>query len=259
MDIGTVMNTMRDPAGLPAHPALFQALMVLTWVFHIFFVHLTLGATGLALWGYFKKGHHPHWSQLSVAMTQVAKVGVSLLIVLGVAPLLFTQVVYDPQWYTSNVLSARWVIAFIFTLIVAYCLWFFFYSRHHDATSTARPAWIGWLGVIALGLFALDGLIMHALTVQAIAPEQWMAWYTPGGQVDTSGSQIHRVEWGRYAFIMGLSAPMTGLFLWAYADYFAVRPDITTDYLAFTRQVGQRLAWVGLQRLPCSPFGGKWS
>jgi hypothetical protein len=46
MDIGTVLNAMRDPAGVPAHPVLFQALMVITWLLHIAFVHLTLGCAG---------------------------------------------------------------------------------------------------------------------------------------------------------------------------------------------------------------------
>ncbi|MDG4596381.1 MAG: hypothetical protein P9F75_11950 [Candidatus Contendobacter sp.] len=55
MDIGFVMNTMRDPAGVPAHPVLFQGLMVFTWVFHIAFVQLTLGAAALAIYAFRKK------------------------------------------------------------------------------------------------------------------------------------------------------------------------------------------------------------
>ena len=98
MDIGTVMNTMRDPAGVPAHPVLFQGLMIFTWVFHIAFVHLTMGAAALAIYAFYRRDVGPYWERLSMALTKVAKVGVSLLIVLGVAPLLFTQVIYDPQW-----------------------------------------------------------------------------------------------------------------------------------------------------------------
>lgn len=49
MDIGLVMQVMRDPAGVPAHPVLFQGLMIFTWIFHIAFVHLTLGSATLAV------------------------------------------------------------------------------------------------------------------------------------------------------------------------------------------------------------------
>ena len=124
MDIGSVMHAMRDQAGIPAIPALFQFLMVFTWIFHIAFVTLTLGAAALSDLAFYVHAGNEDWERLSIAMTKVAKVGVSLLIVLGVAPLLFTQVIYDPQWYASNVLSGRWVIGFIASLIVGYCLWF---------------------------------------------------------------------------------------------------------------------------------------
>ena len=207
MDIGSVLQTMRDPAGVPAHPVLFQYLMVFTWVFHIAFVHLTLGAAGLAIYAFRRGAGEPHWQRLSVAMTKVAKVGVSLLIVLGVAPLLFTQVIYDPQWYASNLLSARWAIAFIFTLMIAYCLWFAFYWGNHEG---ARR-YIGWYAVGALALFFLDGLIMHALAYQALLPQQWMSWYAPGGVVDTSGARLHAIQWPRFLFIMSLSIPAVGL------------------------------------------------
>ena len=72
-----------------------------------------MGAAAVAIYAFYGRRGDSDWERLSIALTKVAKVGVSLLIVLGVAPLLFTQVIYDPQWYASNVLSARWAIVFI--------------------------------------------------------------------------------------------------------------------------------------------------
>ncbi|KOR28131.1 hypothetical protein TI03_05420, partial [Achromatium sp. WMS1] len=237
MDIGLVMNSMRDAAGLPAHPVIFQVLMILTWVFHIAFVHLTLGAAGIAIYSYYHRQTNPYWERLALATIKVAKVGVSLLIVLGVAPLLFTQVIYDPQWYASNVLSAAWAISFIFTLIIAYCLWFIFYYLNHHAL---KPK-LGLYAWIAIGLFCLDGLIMHTLSYQAILPGEWLNWYAPGGIIDTSGSTLHAIQWLRYTFIMSLSIPAVGLFLIAYAQYFTVRPDFELEYRQFCWHLGQTL------------------
>jgi hypothetical protein len=241
MDIGSVMNAMRDQAGVPAAPELFQTLAVVTWVFHIAFVHLTFGAASLAIYAFYRRDAGPYWEQMSIAMTKVAKVGVSLLIVLGVAPLLFTQVIYAPQWYTSNVLSGSWAIGFILTLIVAYCLWFAFYYANHEGAKRH----IGIYAVIALALFALDGLIMHVLAYQAIQPEKWMGWYAPNGVVDTSGSKLHAIEWPRYLFIMSLSAPAVGLYLIAYSDYFASRSDKSAEYRTFARETGRAIAVPG--------------
>jgi hypothetical protein len=241
MDMSHVLHVMRDPAGIPAPPELFQVLMVLTWVFHIAFVHIAMGSSALAIYAFHRRQAGPWWERLSMTMTQVAKVSVSLLIVLGVAPLLFTQTIYDPQWYASNVLSARWAIIFIFTLIVAYSSWFAFYYANHEGAKR----YIGVYAWVAFALFCLDGLIMHALSYQAILPGQWMQWYAPGGVVDTRGAALHAIQWPRYLFIMSLSAPMIGVLLLAYARYFGVRSSHPGDYLDFVRALGRRLAMYG--------------
>lgn len=242
MDVGTVLHAMRDPAGIPSHPVVFQVLMIVTWIFHIAFVHMTLGTAALAIYAFYKRAPGTYWEQLSMAMTKAAKIGVSLLIVLGVAPLLFTQVIYDPQWYTASVLSARWLIAFIFTLIIGYCSWFVFYYSNHEGAKKR----LGVFALIGLALFLLDGLIMHVLSYQSLLPDQWMNWYAPQGVVDTRGAKLHAIQWPRYLFIISLSLPALGLYLLAYADYFRDRPDRTPAYLAFTRALGHRLAVWGL-------------
>lgn len=241
MDIGVLMNVMRDPAGLPAHPILFQVLMVLSWVFHIAFVNLTIGAAGLAIYAFFQRDKCVDWQLLSMAMTKVAKVGVSLLIVLGVAPLLFMQVIYDPQWYVSNLLSGAWTILFVFLLIVAYCAWFVFYYANQPVAKRR----IVWFACLALVLLCVDGLIMHGLSYQAILPHQWLDWYAPNGVVHTSGLKLHAIEWPRYVFIMSLCMPAVGLFLIAYAHYFAIRADFEFSYLTFVHTFGKRLAYMG--------------
>lgn len=242
MDIGSVLHAMRDPAGIPSHPVVFQVLMIVTWIFHIAFVHMTLGTAALAIYAFYRRKPGTHWEQLSMAMTKSAKVGVSLLIVLGVAPLLFTQVIYDPQWYTASVLSARWLIAFIFTLIIGYCSWFVFYYSNHEGAKNR----LGVFALIGLALFLLDGLIMHVLSYQSLQPDQWMNWYAPGGVVDSRGAKLHAIQWPRYLFIISLSLPALGMYLMAYADYFRDRADRTPEYRQFTRALGQRLAVRGL-------------
>ncbi|OQW92580.1 MAG: hypothetical protein BWK79_14340 [Beggiatoa sp. IS2] len=214
-DIGLILQNMRDPAGIPAYSLLFQWLMIITWIFHIAFVLLSLGSAGLAIVSFSRKRKGVYWERLSIAMTKVAKVSISLLIVLGVAPLLFTQVIYDPQWYTANVLSARWVIAFVFILIIAYCLWFAFYFTNHEGAKRG----LNLIALISLALLLLEGLIMHALSYQAILPAQWMEWYAPDGVIDMNGAYLHAIHWLRFLFIISLSVPTVGLFLLAYADY----------------------------------------
>jgi hypothetical protein len=241
MDPTHVLHILRDPAGIPAHPVIFEVLLVLTWVAHIAFVMLALGGAGLAIYAFHNSARGKWWSRLSLGMTQVAKVSISLLIVLGVAPLLFTQVIYDPQWYASNVISGRWVIAFILILIVAYCLWFAFSyaNKEHAKRYVGVYAWVAFV------LFCFEGFIMHALSYQSLLPAEWMNWYAPGGSVDMSGAGLHAVQWPRYLFIMSLSIPMIGAFLFAYAKYFETNLDYDAAYLVFVRGLARRISAYG--------------
>ena len=90
-----MLYALRDPAGIPSHPIVFLMLGVLTLALHLAAVHVMLGAGALTLRGAFSAS--PHWRRLAAAMLSTSKIAVSVAIVLGVAPLLFVQVVYDPR------------------------------------------------------------------------------------------------------------------------------------------------------------------
>ncbi|QIR76119.1 hypothetical protein FA592_07730 [Sulfurospirillum diekertiae] len=240
MDIGLVLNTLRDPAGVPFYPIVFQALYILTWALHIAFVLLALGSIPLALIGSAQKAVDENWKKLSTHMTQVAKISVSLLIVLGVAPLLFTQVIYDANWYVTNTISGLWVVAFIYILILAYSLWYWFYYANRNNSPIA-----GIIGIVSFVAFIGAGVLMHAFANESIQPEQWMNWYAPNGVVDTSGTVLH-IDILRLAFMVSLSAPVTGIFLLNYVDYTSKCDGYTAEYLAFVKNLGKKVAIVGL-------------
>jgi len=240
MDIGLVLNTLRDPAGVPFYPIVFQALYILTWALHIAFVLLALGSIPLALIGSAKKAIDENWKKLSSHMTQVAKISVSLLIVLGVAPLLFTQVIYDANWYVTNTISGLWVVAFIYILILAYSLWYWFYYANKSNSPMA-----GVIGIVSFIAFIGAGVLMHAFANESIQPEQWMNWYAPNGVIDNSGTVLH-IDILRLAFMVSLSAPVTGIFLLNYVDYTSKCDGYTTEYLTFVKNLGKKIAIIGL-------------
>lgn len=246
MDIAT-LEALRSPAGVPSHPLIFQVLGVITWALHIMAVHVTLGAFFVSLLAMNRGGPQAsYWQRLAEMLLSHAKVGVSIAIVLGVAPLLFVQVIYDPFWYVSNVLSARWAIGFIVALLIAYWLLWLHYARVHRNADpgTAKPIGLGWASfLLLLGV----GFVMHVLSSQMLHPEQWQAWYAPNGAIDASGSRIHDYHLGRYAFFIALSLPVTGAWLLACRQYLAGRDGEDSAYVDFIRQPAQRLLiWGGL-------------
>ena len=234
----TILNALRDPAGVPFYPVVFQALYILTWALHAAFVLLAIGSMALSLVGHGKQKTSENWKLLTAHMIQTGKVSVSLLIVLGVAPLLFTQVIYDPNWYVTNALSGVWIFTFIYALIVGYTTFYWYYYANKKGGGKL-------IGLFSFVVLIFAGVLMHVFSVEAIQPEQWMNWYAPGGAVDTSGLNFH-MDPVRLLFMVSLSAPVLGIFLQNYSDFLSTRKDFTEAYIAFTRALGTKIALIGL-------------
>ncbi|MFA5028062.1 MAG: hypothetical protein WC713_09315 [Candidatus Methylomirabilota bacterium] len=236
-----LLQALRDPAGVPSPPLVFLILGVATFALHIAAVQVMFGASALALRGAYSQSGH--WRRLGATMLFTAKVAVSVAIVLGVAPLLFIQVIYDPFWYTSNVLSAWWVVGFIGLLIGGYiALYVFYWTAHRREAPGGRNAL--WMA-LSLGLLLAVGFIVHSLTYQMLFPERWMTWYAPGGTVQSGGHALHGWHLWRFSFFLALSIPVTGAWLHAHRRYLraSVRPD--EAYLAWLAPLADRLLLAG--------------
>ncbi|MDP1894036.1 MAG: hypothetical protein Q8K87_07875 [Hydrogenophaga sp.] len=236
-----MLVALRDPAGVPSHPLVFLVLGVLTFALHIAAVQVMLGAASLTLRGAFSG--RPHWRRLAQAMLVTAKIAVSVAIVIGVAPLLFVQVVYDPFWYTSNVLSAWWVIGFIGLLIAGYIALYIFYWKNHDIVADGGRGGL-WM-VLSIALLLAVGFIVHSLTNQMLFPEHWMAWYAPQGVVNPDGHSLHHWHLPRFLFFIALSAPVTGAWLYGYRRYLQGAQEADAAYLGWLRGLAQNLMLIG--------------
>lgn len=237
MEIGTMLKTLQDPMGVPFYPVVFQILMVLTFALHIMFVNFTLGTSFLSVYGYLKGGEY--WRHLSKSMVKATAANVSMAMLLGVAPLLFVQVVYDPFWYASNTLSAAWVIGFVFIMMLAYSLTYVFYLKRDS-----RGKGFAMFGIIAFSLFLLSGIIMHILSYQLLQPEKWLQWYIKGNAVDTSGTSLHDFQLPRFLHFIIPSFAMSGVFLMLYAWYFKERADMEKGYIEWVGGMGVKMAFL---------------
>jgi hypothetical protein len=236
-----MLYALRDPAGVPSHPLVFLVLGVLTFALHIAAVQVMLGAATLTLRGAFSGSLH--WRRLAAAMITTAKIAVSVAIVIGVAPLLFVQVVYDPFWYTSNVLSAWWVIGFIVLLIAGYIALYIFYWKNHHIEADGGQGGV-WM-VLSIALLLAVGFIVHSLTNQMLFPEHWMAWYAPQGVVNPDGHSLHDWHLPRFLFFIALSAPVTGAWLYGYRRYLQGAQEADAAYLGWLRGLAQNLMLIG--------------
>ena len=236
----SVLLALRDPAGIPFYPVVFQALYILTWALHAAFVLLALGSMGLSLYGTFKQKDDQRWKILTPHLIQTGKISVSLLIVLGVAPLLFTQVIYDPNWYTTNALSGMWIFIFIYALVIGYMMFYWFYYANKAKDGGGKL-----IGMLSFALLVFAGILMHNFAVTSIMPNEWMNMYAPNGVVDNSGWTFN-IDIIRLAFMVSLSLPVVGIFLQNYSRFVSTREDFSKDLIDYTAWLGTRIASIGL-------------
>lgn len=239
MDASALL-ALRDPGGIPFYPVVFQALYVLTWALHIAFVLLSLGSMGLSLYGTMKQKTNPHWKILTPHLIQTGKISVSILIVLGVAPLLFTQVIYDPNWYVANTLSGMWVFIFIYALLVGYSMYYWYYYANKSSQGGGKL-----IGIISFLVLVFCGVLMHNFAVTSIMPNEWMDMYAPGGVIDTSGWTFN-MDTIRLAFMVSLSIPVIGIFLQVYSRFLSTREDFNDNFINYTASLGTKLGVIGL-------------
>lgn len=258
VDTSSMLKAMSDPAGAPFFPVVMQILQVLTWVLHILFVYTAVGGLLFAIYGFVKK--EERWQRLSRATIELSKVSVSLAIVLGVAPLLFYQVIYDPLWYSSANLSAWWYILFIVFLLIGY---YFVWGAYFTREKAPLSMFMSILGVIFL---LLVGFIIHVVNYQSLYPEKWVEWYTSGGTtMNTSGWNIYAFNIFRYlSFLVFPSVAVTGVFLMLYNWYFRNREDMDREYLDWAGKVGAGFAlyagvgWLASQILYILTIPANW-
>ncbi len=163
-----------DPIALPAPVPLLTALLILTFVLHILAMNVTLGGTIIAaasdLWGR-RRGSERH-RRLAGDIFRMLPIAVALTVTLGVAPLLFIQVLYGQLFYTSSVLMA-WPWLSVFAIVIVAYYGVYLYAWGGDFIGPRRV----WVGVGSAVLFLAVAFLFTNNMVLMLTPERWFDLY----------------------------------------------------------------------------------
>lgn len=223
-----ILLGMRDPLGAPIHPLVVQVLLVVTYVLHIFFVTTSIGSLLLGLYGL--RRQEENWQRLSKVAIRLATQTMGLGITMGIAPLLFVQVIYDPAWYTATTLMGLWTALFIPLVALGYLFLYVLYLRGN----------LAGVGYVSLALLLLAGFVMHSLANAGLYPSRWVEWYAPGGVAHTTGERFLGYNLPRFtALLFGQAGLSLGVVLLLFAWYFRRREDVPQGFLAFVEGIAQ--------------------
>lgn len=203
-----------DPTGLPAPVWLLKLLLVFTFTLHLLPMNLVLGGGFLAGWAAWKgrRGGRSsplpmllRWRALAGDLARLLPVSTAFAITLGVAPLLFLQVLYGQLFYTSSVLTAWSWLAVIALLLVGYYANYAFSFGHGEAES--RTAAWAVLGASCLSLIAL--IFTNNMTLM-LRPEAFAPLYA----AEERGLHLNLADpvlWPRFLHFVIASFALTGL------------------------------------------------
>jgi hypothetical protein len=127
------------PIPLPAPVWLLQFLLVFTFILHLVAMNLLVGGAVILTASSYLGRRNAHHRELARRATRAMPPVVAFTITLGVAPLLFLQLLYGQLFYTSSVLIAWSWLAVVALLMLAYYGVYWFTMQQEELG--ARALW----------------------------------------------------------------------------------------------------------------------
>ncbi len=180
-----------DPMPLPAPVWLLKTLLLVVFFLHVLFMNCTLAGGLTALFNAIRgrSERHPLSRQLSVELGRTLPVFVAFTVTLGVAALLFVQVLYGNLLYTSSILIGAYWISVIVLVILGYYGYYYYNARNGENASTAS---IIVLGISVLCFLTIGFIFTNNMTLMW-SPQKWLEMYrahTNGTQLDLGDRSI---------------------------------------------------------------------
>ena len=202
------------PDSIPTAWGYFQFLLLLTFPLHLFFMNAVIGSSAVALYAHLKGDDQSR--DLAYELAKVIPLLIALTVNFGVAPLLFTQVLYGHLFYTSSVLMGVFWILIIPMLLVAYSATYWYDFKF---------AALGRAGILVLGfgylLLLVIGYFLSNNMTLMLHPETWVAYLdNPSGTLLNTGDPS---LWPRYLHFMVGGSAVGGLFVALYGRFIARR------------------------------------
>ncbi|HZD32200.1 MAG TPA: hypothetical protein VE779_11120, partial [Candidatus Angelobacter sp.] len=169
-----------DPMPLPGPVWLLLTLLLLTFLLHLLAMNLTVGGTLIALVCARQRKRDGFAAQLATSLLQILPTSLAFTITLGVAALLFVQVLYGNLLYASSILIAAFWFAVIPTVMLAY---YGLYCAKSRPSKLAPPV-VSFLLLLGIGFVYVNNMTLM------LSPQRWLSLY----RHDASGWNLNWSE-----------------------------------------------------------------
>ena len=163
-----------DPLPLPGPVWLFTALLLVVFTLHLLAMNSALGGGIWALWNYLRGRHadHAYSRRLANELAALLPTFLAFTVTLGVAALLFVQVLYGNYLYTSSILIGALWLSVIPLVILAYYGLYVFSFQAEKGKGIAGCV----LAVSVCLLLGIAFIFVNNMTLMQ-RPESWLGMY----------------------------------------------------------------------------------
>ena len=163
-----------DPLPLPGPVWLFTALLLVVFTLHVAAMNSALGGGIWTLWNYLRGRHseHPYSRRLANELAQLLPTFLAFTVTLGVAALLFVQVLFGNFLYTSSILIGSLWLAVIPLVMVAYYGFYYFSYTAEQGKSASGVV----LAISVCVLLSIAFIFVNNMTLM-LSPGRWLAMY----------------------------------------------------------------------------------
>lgn len=163
-----------DVLPLPGPVWLMTALLLVVFALHVLAMNSAVGGGLWTVWNYFRgrNAEHPYSRRLANELAKMLPVLLAFTVTLGVAALLFVQVLFGNFLYASSILIGSLWLAVIPLVMVAYYGYYYVANTVDRGTSTT--------GYVALGsvfILLCVGFIYSNNMTLMLVPSRWPEMY----------------------------------------------------------------------------------
>ena len=210
---------------IPTHWGWFYLLLIVTFLLHILVMNAMLGGGIIALIGSLKGGEQ---NQLVCReFSYKWPYTIAFAVNMGVAPLLFVQVLYGHFIYSSSILMAVWWFSIIALLILAYYA-AYIYDFKFEKLGGLR---IFILEVAVLFMLIIAFFFTNNMTLM-LEPEKWLAYFSGSSGTILNLSDASLIP--RYLHFVVGSVAIAGLYLALIGHFKLTKSTVSKEQLVST-------------------------
>lgn len=201
MDISALIPT---PDALPVTWGWFYVLLLVTFLLHLLVMNAMLGGGIIALFSLFRGGEQNQ--QLGREVGFKLPYTIAFAVNMGVAPLLFVQVLFGQFIYSSSIMMAVWWLSIIGLLILAYYTAYIYNFKFDSLQGLRAPVLL-----FSVGILLFIGFMFSNNMTLMLQPDKWVAYFD-----NPHGTLLNAEDpslWPRYLHFVVGSVAVAGLFL----------------------------------------------